>query len=293
MQSKLKQVRYFFGRVMLKIVSLIALLPPKIGLNFARIIGKLAYLIFRKKRQIALENLELAFGTEKNAQELKKITCRGSQEMCRCGIEAFQFLRSSSKIKIKINGRENLDAALCEGKGVILISAHFGNFPLMIATLASHGYRVSTLMRSMRDLKAEEFFCEVRQKLNIRSIMVQPRWASVQKCLTALRNNEILVIPIDQHAGAGGVFVDFFGKPAATPGGPVIFALRSGAPILPVFILREGEEQKIIIEPAVELCSGNDKEEIAEKTMAKLTKIVESYVREHPEQWNWMHKRWK
>lgn len=291
----------------MKIASLIALLPPKVAVNFAWAIGKLAYLIFRKKRQIALQNLELAFGREKNTQELKKIAYRGSQEICRCGIEIFQFLHSPSKIKIKINGKENLDAALSQGKGTILISAHLGNFPLMMTTLtrllspegeanggqARQGYKVSTVMRPMRDLKAEEFFRQVRRRLNIHSIMVQPRYVSVQKCLTALGNNEVLVIPIDQHAGAGGMFVDFFGKLAATPSGPAVFALRSGAPILPVFIFREGEEQKIIIQPVVELCSGNDKEEIVEKTMAKLTKIVESYVRRYPEQWNWMHKRWK
>lgn len=287
------EIRYFFGRVMLRIAYLIALLPPEIGLNFARAIGKLAYLIFRKKRRIALENLELAFGREKSAEELNRIVYLGAQEMCRCGIEILRFLHSPSKIKININGRENLDTALARGKGVILISAHFGNFPLMIATLAAQGYKLNTVMRPMHDLKTEEFFHQVRQRLNIHSIMVQPRQISVQKCLTALGNNEVLIIPIDQHAGAGGMFIDFFGKPAATPSGPAIFALRSGAPILPVFILRESEQQKIIIEPAVQLCSGDDKQEIVEKTMAKLTKIVESYVREHPEQWNWMHKRWK
>lgn len=295
------EIRYFFGRVMLRISYSIAFLSPKIAIVFAHAIGKIAFLIFKKKRQIALRNLELAFGKErgvakttiKSAEELKKIAYLGAQEMCRCGIEIFQFLHSPSKVKIKINGRKNLDAAINQGKGVILISAHFGNFPLMMARLAQEGYKINTLMRSMRDLKAEKFFSQIRQGLNIRSIMIQPRQISVQKCLTVLGNSEILVIPIDQHAGAGGVFVDFFGSSAATPAGPVVFALRSGAPILPAFILREGGQQKIIIEPAIELCSGGNKEKVVEKTMAKLTKIVESYVRKHPEQWNWMHKRWK
>ncbi|MCK4859160.1 MAG: lysophospholipid acyltransferase family protein [Candidatus Omnitrophica bacterium] len=293
MQSKLKQVRDFLGRMILKFSLLIALLPSKVGIGFAYVIGKGAYLFLKGKRQITLRNLELAFGKEKSNAELRKIACQVSQEICRYWIEILQFLHFPSRFKIEIKGQKNLDMALSQGKGVILVSAHFGNFPLMIAVLTQKGYKIKTIMRHMHDLKSDKLFCQLRQKLNIRSIMLQSRQVSVSKCLNALRKNEVLLIQIDQHAGAGGIFVDFFGKPAATTSSPVIFALRTGAPILPVFILREAEVHNIIIEPNVGLYLGSNKEEIVKKTMSKLTKIVECYVKKHPEQWAWLHKRWK
>jgi len=293
MQYKLKQIRYFFGRVMLRISGLIAFFPNKTSVKFARTIGKIAYFIFKKKRRIAMNNLRLAFGDEKSAEELERIAYQNAQEICRCGIEIFKFVRSPTKVEITINGKENLDAALCQGNGIFLISAHFGNFPVMIATLAQQGYKVHTVMRSMHDLKAEDFFVQIRKRLNISSIMLQPRRVSIQKCLAVLRKNMILVIPIDQHAGAGGVFVRFFAQAAATPVGPIVFALRTGAPILPVFMFRDREEHILTIESATELCSGDNMKEVIKETMAKFTKIVESYVRRYPEQWNWIHKRWK
>ncbi|RKY39024.1 MAG: hypothetical protein DRP75_03230 [Candidatus Omnitrophota bacterium] len=288
-----KRIRYLLARVVLKFACLIAFLPSRVAFGLADVIGRLAYLLIRKKRQIALDNLRLAFGKEKKEEELKEIACLNAREICRAGVEILQFLYFPSRIKIIIEGKENIEKAFLQKRGVILIGAHFGNFPLIIAKLREEGYRINTLMREMHDRKVERFFQGIRERLRISSIMLHPKQISIKKCLEVLRNNEAIFILIDQHAGAGGVKVDFFGTPALTPIGPAIFALRTGAPILPVFILKERDRHRIVIEPEVKICAGKDEEERIEKTMGKLTKIVEAYVRRYPHQWSWVHKRWK
>ena len=115
------------------------------------------------------------------------------------------------------------------------------------------------------------------------------------KSLRVLRRNGLLFIPIDQNfGGEGGVFVDFFGRKAATAPGPAVFSSRTGAPILPMFIVREGDDNhKIIIEKPVVLENVGDDKESVRHNMSKVTAIVEKYIRKYPHEWAWMHRRWK
>jgi KDO2-lipid IV(A) lauroyltransferase len=197
---------------------------------------------------------------------------------------------------IKIEGKENLDDALKEGKGVVGVGAHFGNFPLLCARLAAEGYPFSVIARHPRDKNLARFFSDLRDKMGIGFISDKPPGVCIRDSLACLKRNKILYLQIDLNVSSGGgkVYVDFFGKTVPTPTGPVSLAMRSGSPILPMFIVRDSEiSHKIFIEPSVDLELSGDKGRDISVNIARLTKIIESYVRKYPTQWWWLHQRWR
>jgi KDO2-lipid IV(A) lauroyltransferase len=146
----------------------------------------------------------------------------------------------------------------------------------------------------MRDSKVEEIFLAKRSRLGIKTIYSQPRNACVNNTILALRNNELVFIPIDQNFGTGGVFVDFFAQKAATATGPVVLAQRTGAAVVPCFIIRQKDDtHKLVFETAINLQDGNSSEETVSINIQKLTDIIESYIRRYPAEWGWIHRRWK
>ena len=198
------------------------------------------------------------------------------------------------KKRIHLVNKEHLDTALVKGNGVILISAHFGNFPLLLARLSLEGYKASGIMRPMRDERVEKIFVKKRQKYNVKTIYSQPRTVCVEMVIRTLRNNEVVFIPIDQNFGTGGVFVDFFGQKAATATGPVVLAQRTKAALLPCFIIRQPDDtHRIVFEPQLELGEGKTPQETVLINIQRLTSIIESYIRKYPAQWAWIHRRWK
>jgi KDO2-lipid IV(A) lauroyltransferase len=141
----------------------------------------------------------------------------------------------------------------------------------------------------------EKYFFEQRTRLGLHTIYNLPRKQCVDTSLKALRNNELMFIPLDQNFGSGaGVFVDFFGQKAATATGPVVFAMRTKAPIIPMFIIRQrGDSYKVIIEPPLSLEERADDKEMIYVNTGKITKVIEDYIRRYPQEWGWMHRRWK
>lgn len=129
----------------------------------------------------------------------------------------------------------------------------------------------------------------------MRTVYAVPRRECVMNVLKALSNGEVLFIPLDQNFGGdGGVFVDFFGQKAATATGPVVFARRAKAPIVPMFIVREKDgAHTIMVEQALDLQERSDGEEAVTINIARLTNLIERYIRRYPHEWGWMHRRWK
>jgi len=198
------------------------------------------------------------------------------------------------KQRVYLEGKENLDGALRKGKGVILVSAHLGNFPLMLAKLSLEGYKVGGIMRPMRNQLVEKVFNEKRVKLNIKTIYSIPRNTCVYNSISSLRDNELLFIPLDQNFGTGGVFVDFFGRKAATATGPVVLARRTGAAILPCFIIRQKDDtHRVIFEQPLLLEEKETEQASIVHNIQKITAIIESYIRCVPQEWGWIHRRWK
>jgi len=180
------------------------------------------------------------------------------------------------------------------GQGVILVTAHIGNFPLLSLKLANSGYRVNFVTRPMRDEKAGDYLYNLRENAGVKSIFSYPRRECVVSMLKALRNNEIVITQMDQNFGSGGVWVKFFGRLAATPVGPITLSMRTKAKLVPAFIYKTGLGRHCIKifkeEPLIEAA---DKDEMILKNAANLSHIIEKWIRDYPEQWGWIHRRWK
>ena len=288
------------GRYMLFISrGIISWLPDPVFRFLIPLFVEMSKPLMWRKKHIVRENLQTAFGNEKTEAEIKAILGKYFANIGLGMIELVYFLDRPKKIleNVTIIGKENLDEALSKGRGVILLSAHFGDFILMYLRMALEGYKINCIMRRMKDAQFEEYISEYLKKNGVQKIYSLPHRQCVVQSLKCLRDNQVLFMLLDQNYGEGsGVFVDFFGRQAATATGPVVFSSRSGAPIVPIFIVREGKagEHKIIIDPPIKLEAAQNEEAGLTRNTAQLTKIIERYIRRYPYEWGgWMHRRWK
>jgi len=282
---------------MLSFVWLFEKLPYFFIRPLSNCVLAVGYQFIIKQRQIAQESLQIAFGKEKSPEEIQKITKTCFSHLGQNMTDLFYFMSHAPQVEKKVyfEGLEHLDAVLKEGNGVIAVTAHFGNFPLMMLALAQEGYKVHSMIRPARDKALEEYIVRRRNAVGVYTIYAIPRRRCVSQSLKVLRNNEILFILADQNFGAdGGIYVDFFGQKAATATGPVVFAKRTKSPLLPMFSVQQPDgRHKVIIEPPIVLEEGIDEEEMTVSTMTKVTNLIEKYIRKYPSEWAWMHRRWK
>ena len=292
-----KFLTFVFVRTVVEVSSLIiGGMPEKRLYPFAKGMGYFLSLVFFKHKQTAFKGLKSAFGEEKTLLERRRIVNDCFVSMAKSIAELMYCIRrpAFTRKKFRITNPEVLDKALEQKKGVILVSAHFGNFPMILARLSLEGYKTSVIMRPLKEGRVEEIFEAERARLDIETIYTIPRKTCVEGAIKNLRENRLLFIPLDQNFGTGGVYVDFFGRKAATATGPAVLARRTGAIILPCFVIRQKDNNHdIIFEPALNLEKGRDSQEAMALTIQKLTRIIEVYIRRYPEQWSWIHRRWK
>jgi len=278
-----------------------AWLFKRLPLGFVRfcssILIAIGYRCTIRQRKIAEESLDIAFGDAKSKDEKKQIVKQCFENFGRGMTEMLYYMAHPKEVEqiISFEGKEYLDQACAQNRGVIAVTAHYGNFPLMMLALAQMGYNASSIIRHTRDEELSDYLEKKRTEVGLKTIYTKPRQACVTNSLKELRENGLVFIPIDQNFGSGGgVYVNFFGQKAATATGPAVFAMRTGAIILPMFIVRQGDgRHKIIIEPPIDLQDGNDERQVITATMAKITALIEQYIRRYPHEWAWMHRRWK
>ncbi len=269
-------------------------LPAGIARRLGGGLGSFMRHLSPRHYRIVLTNLRLAFGEEKDERELRRIADACYRHLGKCLME-FIRLPAMSAEEIKrvtdYEGREYLDEALSRGKGVILLTAHLGNWEMVGARIAADEYPLTVIARAQRDDRLTAYIRETRRHAGMR---VVHREESVRASLRALRNNELVGILLDQNAGDDGIFVEFFGRLASTAPGAAAFALRTGAAVVPTFGRRNPDDSHtIIFKPACPLIrTGDLKHDIAANT-AHYTKVIEAQIRAQPEQWFWLHKRWK
>jgi Kdo2-lipid IVA lauroyltransferase/acyltransferase len=264
--------------------------------SLARFMGYVLGLVFYKHRNTAFLGLESAFGKTMAPRQKKRIVWDCFIYMAKSAGELVYLIHRPDFVRnvVRIKNRQVLDQALKPGKGVILVSAHLGNFPLMLAKLSLEGYKTSVIMRPLKEGRVEEIFEAERARFDIEAILSIPRLACVEGAVRSLRKNRALLIPLDQNFGTAGVFVEFFGAKAATATGPVVLAQRTGAAILPCFIIRHKDNtHEVIFEPVIELEKGKTENETIQINIQKITRVIESYIRRYPSQWSWIHRRWK
>ncbi len=251
--------------------------------------GWIAFNILGIRRNVVMANLRQGIGGDERA--LAKIGTKCYENLGRGLVEYLRFpllTKESVRDLVRVRGRENMDSALARGKGVIAVTGHFGDWELMGAAVRLFGYPVNFLVGEQHNQRVDDVMNAYRKMAGIGII---PMGTAMRKVLTALKRNEIVALLSDQDAHEEGVFVDFLGKPASTPKGPAAFALKTGATLLPAFIVREGKTGKhtVYFEPGIapDTCA----------TIESLTKTytdrLEAYIKRYPDHWFWPHRRWK
>jgi KDO2-lipid IV(A) lauroyltransferase len=264
--------------------------------RFAHGLGTMLFLFDGRHRRAAISGLSFAFNGSMDHEQVKKLTRECFVSMAKSGCEIGFFVKKPRLIRdsVTIEGERYLLEGLARGKGVILVSAHFGNFPLMLGRLCLEGYKTSVIMRPLKDNRIEQFLAGEVRRIGLTPIYSIPRAECVKLALRTLRRNELLFIPSDQNFGTGGVFVDFFNRKAATATGPAVFAERTGAAIIPCFIVRHPDNTHTIhIEPVLEPVAAESQEAYIQGTLQKITDVIERYIRQYPQEWTWIHRRWK
>jgi KDO2-lipid IV(A) lauroyltransferase len=278
--------------LLISFIKLINIFPFKISFKISRGIGLLLFFFDRRHRKVALENLHASF-PEKSIIEIKRIAQESFKNI---GCIVIEIARVSQggidwiKEIVRLEGKENIDKGLKKGKGVLIMTAHIGNWE--IGALAGRDWKFNFVVRLLDNRFLNKFIYKIRTKFNSGMIVKKNAIKEILKCL---RRNELVAILMDQNTGAHeGIFVDFFARKACTNPVVAILAVRTGAPVLPVFTIREGVGKfKVIIGEEIEIIPSGDYKRDIEKYTAQFTEIIESIVRKYPDQWLWLHRRWK
>ena len=237
----------------------------------------------------------------KNALNWDEKTSRKAAEkvfinMAKNGAEWIKLLSMKPKdldqLVTEFEGSEYLDEYVASGKGGIFLASHFGNWELMAAILSFKGYGGSVIARRIYFHKYDKIITGIRNRFGVK---VFYRDGSLKKILRFLGGGDFLGILADQDVDSvEGVFVDFFNKPAYTPTAPVKIAMVSKSDLIPIFLVRKPDNtHKLIVEKPIKVFVEGDKESAVKNYTQKWSYILEGYIKRYPEQWVWIHERWK
>ena len=271
----------------------VSYLPRSVALTLGGWLGVLGFWFASQERRLACEHIRQSLNIT-DERQVKTIAKKCFENLGKTVVEFMQFPRINPKQiqrSVSFEGIQHVESALAQGKGAIILTGHFGNWELLAASISTTVAPLSPVVRELRSPRLNMLVSRYREKAGYTTI---DRDTGVRQALRCLKRNELLGIVADVDTTVKGVFVDFFGRSAYTPYSPVAFALKTGAAILPSFIVRQPDgTHRAIIEPPLVLKRCDEKEEELVFNTQKFTKIIESYIRKHPEQWIWMHKRWK
>jgi KDO2-lipid IV(A) lauroyltransferase len=267
-------------------------MPLASVLKIADAVGTITFRVLKIRRRVAEENLRAAF-PEKSAAEIEKIALGAYRHMSRT---SFELVHSPVEKKedvlrrVRFMNRELLDKALAAGKGAVLLTGHFGNWELFGSALAHAGYPVSFVVKEQKNKWTDAVINRFRTACGAEVI---PLGLAIRGVIRNLRANKFVALVADQDAGRRGVFVRFFGRPSSTAIGPAALALRTGAPILFGYAVREGTSRHVFYAEALPVPAGLSEEETVRSVLQEYSDRLERRIRERPDHWFWMHKRWK
>lgn len=265
--------------------------PRNFYIKVGKLIGSTAFKLLKSKRNIAIENLKLAFGKEMEEREIIDLAKKCFRHF---GSMIFDLLwlmkKGESHIKkiTKIKGIEIIKRNKELGNGIIALSAHFGNWEIIPHALALEGFPVNSIARKFDNPFLDRVVRKFRERYGNKIIYKDEVKREVSQIL---RRGDCIGILADQNTLKNkGVFVDFFGKPACTSTGLAIFHLKYDSPILPIFAYPD-ENYNYIIEIKEPLNKEADDDVL--KITQRYTKIIEEEIRKNPHFWLWIHNRWK
>ena len=272
----------------------IQILPLRVIQWCGKGLGTVAWWCLREQRTLALAHLDQSLA-QLPGHERRSIARRMFQHLGMNGLEwlAFpKFTAETTQRLVRVTGGEHAERALADGKGIIFLSAHFGNWELLAAYFGLRGFRGGVVARRLRYPEYEAWFIEMRRRKGVETFVRDG--ASFKELVRRLKENQCIGLMPDQDVDSlDGTFVEFFGRPTYTPTGPAALALLTGAVLIPVYIIREGARFHIALEPPVAVSHTGDRvRDIADMTQ-RWSRVTERYIRQYPDHWVWMHRRWK
>lgn len=276
------------------ILRCLSTIPRKLRIGFFTGCFTIFYHLYRERRLVTINNIKSAF-PEKDMAEIITIT-KGVYRTL--GIVAAEFFDIPSLNKdnihdlVEIEGLEHCKKALDKNKGILMFGGHFGNWELFAIAFSLALKPMVIIYRTLDNHFLDNLVLQVRSCTG--NILIDRKLA-MRRLLRSLAKNEVIALLIDQNTTASeGVFVDFFGQPACTTNGIALLALHTGAPVIPAYIVRlsNGKYKMIIKEEMPLVRTGDQKEDVLINTQ-NFTRVIEDTVREYPDQWLWLHKRWR
>ena len=276
-------------------IKLLGWLPRPLSRALAIALGQVFYLMHFRLRRVGMRNLELAF-PEKSETERSRIlrgvfTSLGRQlsELCQFP----RYTRENVDEVVVYDGLENFEKAYARGKGVLFLTAHFGAWELSAFAHSLHGHWLHIVMRPMDNTYLDRMIEHYRTMYGNKTVAKDD---FVRGLLAAMKAGETVGILMDTNmTPPQGVFVNFFGIPACTASGLARIALRTDAAVVPGFTIWDEKlgKYRLRFDPAVELVRTGDLEADLVANTQKFTSVIEDYVRKYPDQWLWVHRRWK
>ena len=275
--------------------ALVKLLPMALFRKLSRPFLRLFIQLAVPKKRV-LRNLSAAFG-DSYATATKTGIAKGVQEnFFENLLDCLSQLSDEEHTRrvIDIQGKEHLENALRKGKGVIALGAHLGNFVLLGTRLGLEGYRCHTLFRFPKDARIERLIAKFLPRYHQSVISAAAKRTAVTEILGALKKNEIVHI-LGDNLKKGRVAASLFGQRVPSPRGPISLALRTEAPLVPMYLVRNYQGgMNLIIEPEMELTRDGKLIDDIEHNTRRMVFFLESVIQRYPDQWNWLTVRlWK
>lgn len=291
-----KRIKYYLlYRLVKGLLFLSSITPRRLMLHNCGFLGKLAYYLVGDARKKTLRHLQMVYGGSVSEKEIEKMAKRVFVMIGKNAADIFRsvnmFEMEDFKKVVQISGQEHLEEALKSQQGVIVLTAHVGAFELVGTYLALMDYKPQIIGTQQKDPRLNQLMMENRRRRGAEAI---ERGKDTLKVVRNLKSGGVVAMLIDQDTKVKSVFVDFMGMPASTPIGAALFALRTGAKVVPVGIhLDENHVQQLRVYPEIPIqVSGNEEQDLWTNTQA-LSKATEKLIEADPTQWVWMHERWK
>ena len=278
---------YRFGRFVAGII------PLKVSYHIACFISDIHFSMADSERKAVIANLKVVLGESRTEEEYTLMACDVFRNFAKYLVDFFRFRKIDDdymKKNIKITGRENIDKALSRGKGVVLLSAHIGNWELGGFVVGRLGYPISAVVLTHQNKNINDFFTQQRLIGNMKPIELG---MSLRACYNVLRLNQLLALLGDRDFMKNGIRIGFFGKEAIIPKGPAAFGCRLGSALVPVFMIREADDTfHFIMEEPVVAKEGIGEEEAIRELTARYLKILEKHIKRYPTQWYMFREFW-
>jgi len=253
--------------------------------------------VFRLRRRIA-RNIRAAYGQSLSMRKAKTMARRVLYNQLFFFMELFFYYhprnRELFRESVSIEGKEHLAVARKVSPGIIGVSAHLGNFQLMMLRLALEDNTFAALIKNPKSKFMSEAWIGYMESFGLKSIMIRHRVSAIKQIVRELRHSAFIMFVADEYSRRAGHIVTFFDKNTSMAAGPAQLSLRLNVPIVPCFIIREAKSRyRIVIERPIEITRTGDYEADSRSLTQKRIDILEKYIRLYPEQWLWTQTRWK